>query len=201
LLPLELIQERAPVSQRVVLFPGTWNPPTIAHLEIARAALADADEVIWVLPRAFPHKDFEGADFESRKRMIERIVHDTPGFSAAISTGGLYAEIAREARELLGSRADISLAMGRDAAERIANWDYGRPGFFDDFVREYKLLVAARSGDYSPARNHAGRITALQMGRTWDDVSSTEVRRRILEGGEWKHLVPAAIHDMVQILY
>ena len=140
-------------------------------------------------------------DFETRLRMIERIVRDTPGFSIAVSTGGLYADIAREARELLGNSVDISLVMGRDAAERIANWDYGRPGFFDDFVREYRLLVAARNGEYVPAARHAERITALTMGRTWDDVSSTDVRRRILEGNGWKHLVPSSIHDVVEMLY
>ncbi len=128
----------------MALFPGAWNPPTIAHVAIARAARALADEVIWVMPRAFPHKGFEGAGFAARCRMLEILAQQDEGFSAAVSDGGLYAEIADEAREFFGHGAEIVLVCGRDAAERIARWDYGAPGVFDDLLRRYRLLVAAR---------------------------------------------------------
>jgi nicotinate-nucleotide adenylyltransferase len=197
----EFLHRSKTASSRVILFPGTWNPPTIAHVDIARAALLHADEVIWVLPRSFPHKAFEAADFKARCAMLRMLTPESDGFSAAVSTGGLYAEIAQEAREYLGPGIDISIALGRDAAERIATWDYGRPGFFDEFVQEFKLLVAARRGDFSPSHRHAGRISALPMSATWDDVSSTEVRRRIVAGEEWRHLVPSALILMIESLY
>jgi len=200
-LALEFIARSVHTSRSVVLFPGTWNPPTIAHLEIARAALRHAEEVIWILPRAFPHKAFEGATFEARLRMLERITRAQEHFSVAVSDAGLYAEIAIEAREQFGEATDIALAMGRDAAERIAGWDYGRPGVFDEFVRAFRLMVAARSGEYVPARHHADRISALRMRSNWDEVSSSEVRRRIAAGEEWRHLVPFEISDVVAELY
>ena len=200
-LPLEFIHRPESTAQRVVLFPGTWNPPTIAHLEIARAALHHADEVTWVLPRAFPHKDFAGADFAARASMLQSLMHESPRFSAAISTGGLYADIAREARASLGDQADIALVLGRDAAHRIATWDYGRPAFFDDFIRDFRLLVAARHGDYEPAPHQAERILPLAMNASWDEVSSSEVRRRIQSGKEWRHLVPSALVLMIEDIY
>jgi nicotinate-nucleotide adenylyltransferase len=200
-LPLQFIHRVPGNPQRVVLFPGTWNPPTVAHIEIARAALQHSDEVVWVLPRAFPHKNFEGASFEDRLDMLRRLARDTEGFSAAISFGGLYADIAEEAREHFGPSLDLSLVMGRDAAERIAAWDYGRPGAFDDFVSRYKLLVAARSGHYLPAPRHAGRISPLPMGASWDDVSSSEVRRRMAAGEKWRHLVPNSLIEIIENLY
>lgn len=186
---------------RVALFPGTWNPPTVAHVDIARTASNYADEVVWVLPRAFPHKGFEGADFEARRRMLEILARQSPGFSAAVSDGGLYAEIAGEAREHFGPRTEISLVLGRDAAERIAAWDYGAPGVFDDFVRRYRLLVAARRGEYEPAGNHRELISTLPMDISWDEVSSSEVRRRKGSGEDWRVLVPPAIIEIVQELY
>jgi nicotinate-nucleotide adenylyltransferase len=188
-------------SGKVAVFPGAWNPPTLAHLEIARVARNYIGEVIWVLPRLFPHKSFEGATFEARCRMLEILVNQEPGFSAAISEGGLYAEIADEAREYFGPAAEIALVCGRDAAERIAAWDYGSPGFFDDFVRRYKLLVAARTGEYEPAEHHRERMMRLPMSTSWDDVSSSEVRRRIAAGEDWRALVPPAIADIVETLY
>jgi nicotinate-nucleotide adenylyltransferase len=197
----EFLHRSKDTSSRVILFPGTWNPPTIAHVDIARAALQHADEVIWVLPRSFPHKGFEAVDFAARCSMLRILTRESDGFSGAVSSGGLYAEIAHEAREYLGPDVDISIALGRDAAERIATWDYGRPGFFDEFVQEYKLLVAARRGEFSPSHHHSGRISALPMSASWDDVSSTEVRRRIAAGEEWRHLVPSALIFMIETLY
>jgi len=184
-----------------VLFPGTWNPPTVAHLGIARMASRQADEVIWVLPRAFPHKGFEGAGFDARRRMLETLARQHGGFSAAVSDGGLYAEIAAEARDYFGDQTDIALVLGRDAAERIASWDYGEPAVFDDFVRRHRLLVAARGGEYEPAGQHKQFISALRMESSWDEVSSSEVRRRIADGEDWRALVPPGIAQIVEDLY
>jgi nicotinate-nucleotide adenylyltransferase len=200
-LALEFPYRGSQDPSRVVLFPGTWNPPTIAHVDIARMALNQADEVVWVLPRVFPHKGFEGAGFEARRGMLEALARQEPGFSVAVSDGGLYAEIAEEARTCFGPQTDISLVLGRDAAERIAAWDYGSPSVFDDFVRRYRLFVAARGGEFEPSSHHKDFIFTLPMESSWDDISSSEVRRRIANGEDWRHLVPAAIADMVEMIY
>jgi nicotinic acid mononucleotide adenylyltransferase len=200
-LALEFLHRGAADPSRVVLFPGTWNPPTVAHVEIATTALRGADEVIWVMPRVLPHKSFDGPGFDARCGMLRALVRETPGFSAAISCGGLYAEIAEEARRYFGAGTEIALALGRDAAERIAGWDYGRPGVFEEFIERYRLLVAARDGDYEPEPHHAASISSLPMESSWDEVSSSEVRRRIADGASWRELVPKAIVPMVETLY
>jgi nicotinic acid mononucleotide adenylyltransferase len=193
------------LNGRVAIFPGAYNPPTIAHLAMARAARTWAGEVIWTLPRTFPHKGFEGACFDDRVEMLRLIAASEPGFSAAVSDGGLYLEIADEARAFFaretGREMEIALVCGRDAAERIAAWDYGRPGVFDQMIERYPLLVAGRAGDYLPAAHHAGRIVALDPGASFDEVSSTEVRRRIESGTGWRDLVPDVIADMVARIY
>lgn len=201
LLALEFLHRVMANPGRVALFPGAWNPPTEAHLDIARAARSFADEVVWVLPRAFPHKGFEGASFENRCRMLKRVVKAEEGFSAAVSEGGLYAEIGDEARAFFGPQADILLLCGRDAAERMAAWDYGAPDFFDRMVARYPLLVAARQGEYEPAGHHSSRILRLPMAANWDEVSSSEVRRRIASGEDWKKLIPPELAAMVGHLY
>jgi nicotinic acid mononucleotide adenylyltransferase len=200
-LALEFLYRATRNSARVALFPGTWNPPTVAHVDIARTARLQADEVIWLLPRVFPHKGFEGAAFDARRGMLETLARQHAGFSAAVSDGGLYAEMAAEAQDYFGPQTEISLVLGRDAAERIAAWDYGAPGVFDDFVRRHRLLVAARRGDYEPASHHRERISRLPMESSWDEVSSSEVRRRIASGEDWRVLVPPAIAGIVRDLY
>jgi nicotinate-nucleotide adenylyltransferase len=186
---------------RVALFPGAWNPPTVAHLAIARAALGWAQEIVWLLPRAFPHKAFDGACFEERLGMLCRLAETEACFSVAVADGGLYAEMADEARAFFGPDIEIGLLCGRDAAERIAAWDYGRPGVFDEMIERYPLLVAGRAGDYLPAQHHADRIVTLPMEACFDDVSSTEVRERMRQGAPWRHLVPAPIAETAAALY
>lgn len=177
-------------SRRVALFPGAFNPPTVAHVEIARAALEWADEVVWVMARAMPHKGFEGADFAARCAMLCAVAEGDERFSAAVSEGGLFAEMAAEARESFGSGVEIGLVCGRDAAERVAGWEYERPGVFDDLLRQYRLLVADRTGDFQPAEQRRDRVTRLAV---TSDVSSTEVRRLRQAGLPWKHLVPGSV--------
>jgi nicotinate (nicotinamide) nucleotide adenylyltransferase len=198
---LEFLHRAGTNPLNVAVFPGAWNPPTVAHLEIARAARAQAHEVIWVLPRQFPHKGFEGAALEARARMLKALVESEPGFSAALSEGGLYTQIAAEAREFFGEDASIALVCGRDAAERMATWDYGVPGVFDELLRRHRLWVAARRGQYEPPGQHSERIVRLPMEADWDEVSSSEVRRRMAGGEDWRKLVPASLATMVQDIF
>ncbi|HVV44454.1 MAG TPA: DinB family protein, partial [Bryobacteraceae bacterium] len=95
----------------------------------------------------------------------------------------------------------ISFVLGRDAAERIASWDYGAPGVFEAFLGKHRLLVAARRGEYVPARRDRERIGTLPMPSSWDEVSSSEVRRRIACGETWSALVPPGIEALVRDLY
>ena len=78
------------------------------------------DEVLLAIPRSFPHKQFDGATLDQRIEMIERIAAARPNLSAGVADGGLFVEIAREAREHYPG-AEICLLCGRDAAERILN--------------------------------------------------------------------------------
>jgi nicotinate (nicotinamide) nucleotide adenylyltransferase len=201
LVALEFVVRGVANPSRAALFPGAWNPPTIAHLEIARAVLSWADEVVWVLPRAFPHKSFDETDFDARLVMLERIAEQEPGFSVAVSDAGLYAEIAAEAIDVYGPSTEIALACGRDAAERIATWDYGKPGVFDEMLRKHRLLVAGRAGHYDPPGHHSDRILNILLPPAAEGVSSSQVRRLIREGLKWEHLVPAPIVGLVRELY
>ncbi|HKD09856.1 MAG TPA: hypothetical protein VKB79_28380 [Bryobacteraceae bacterium] len=186
---------------RIAVFPGAWNPPTVAHVAIAEAGLRWADEVIWILPRAFPHKAFDGVGFEERLEMLRGVAAGSHRFSVAVADGGLYVEIADEAREFFGPAVEIGLLCGRDAAERIAAWDYGEPDVFDRMIERYPLLVAGRGGEYLPHAGHVDRVIPLPMGASFDEVSSSEVRRRVEQGLEWRSLVPEAIADLVAAGY
>jgi nicotinate-nucleotide adenylyltransferase len=198
---MEFFRRASGQPRTLALFPGTFNPVTLAHLGMARAALACVEEVVFVLPRAFPHKRYEGASFEDRVRMLEAALANEPRFSIAATEGGLFIEIARECRIEYGPLPELYCLCGRDAAERIVNWDYGAPGAFAEQLREYHLLVAPRQGNFAPPPECAARFHILALEEDYDELSASEVRARIARGDPWEHLVPAPAVEMVRGIY
>jgi nicotinate-nucleotide adenylyltransferase len=186
---------------RLGVFPGTFNPVTMAHVALAEAALAVVDEVVFVLPRQFPHKTYSGASFTERVELLGMALDGEPRFSMAACQGGLFAEIADECREAYGADVRLSILCGRDAAERAANWDYGSPAAFQEMLQKFDLLVAARSGEYSPPDRLAGCWARLELKGTFDHVSASEVRTRIGNGEPWEHLVPPVVRRRVGEFY
>jgi nicotinate-nucleotide adenylyltransferase len=190
---VELIKAPAAIGSACALLPGSFNPPTRAHADMARAALTFADAVLFVLPRALPHKSWFGASFDQRVEMLSRVTAADDRLGIAISEGGLYIEMAREAQSLFPG-ARIELVLGRDAAERIAGWDYGEPGVFETLVTEFSLRVAPRCGTFEGAAQ-------LELPPECESISATEVRRRIEAGQPWQDLVPAEIIDLAAEIY
>ena len=194
--------QRAPVAaSRIGILPGTFNPVTVAHLAMAEAGLAAVEEVVFVLPQIFPHKTYTGASFEDRIGMLQSVLPQDSRFSIATTEGGLFRDIAAEYRAAFGPEAHLSFLCGRDAAERIATWDYGEPDAFESMLDEFHLLVAARQGEYEVPVKLQNRIAPLELSGPYDHVSSTEVRARIQQGADWEHLVPSQIHDRVRRIY
>jgi nicotinate (nicotinamide) nucleotide adenylyltransferase len=183
--------------KRVAVLSGAFNPVTVAHLALTRAAQSVADEVICVVPRVYPHKELEGATLEQRLEMLNRALgqHKT-----RTTEKGLFIDIARELRAA-DPAAEIDFICGRDAAERVLNWDYGDPTFAERMLEEFGLIVAARQGEFNIPAHISHRIRTLPMSVSFDDVSSTEVRRRIVGGEPWEHLAPKEIHSLVREIY
>ena len=172
---------------------GTFNPPTRAHLALARAALPLVDEVVFVLPCVFPHKNYEGAGFRERLRMLAAALAGEPRFSIASTGSGMFLDIARECRAAYGRTTALKFLCGRDAAERIEKWDCTRSDAFPEMLREFELLVFPRQGTYRPPPESRDRILVLPLEGDFDEVSATEVRNRIAKGQAWEHLVPKPI--------
>lgn len=198
---LEFFRRAEARPQALGVLPAAFNPPTLAHLALARAALATAGEVLFVLPREFPHKPYEGATFEQRVEMLLAATRSEPRFSVAASHGGLFAEIAVECREAYGEDVRLLFLCGRDAAERIVTWDYGEPGAFERMIERFELFVAPRDGRYEPPPAIRHRIRNLQLAEDTSLISASAVRDRLRQGTNWEHLVPPEIVPMVREIY
>lgn len=186
---------------RLGILPGSFNPPTRAHLALAEAALAQLDQVVLVLPRTFPHKNYDGASFTQRADMLRALLHGRPRLAAATSVGGLFIEIAQECRAAYGPNVALAFVCGRDAAERMVGWNYGKSNAINRMLEIFQLLVACREGAYEPPQHLRQHIRPLALPANVNAISASDVRRRIREGAPWQHLVPDAIVPMVREIY
>ena len=186
---------------RIGIFPGTFNPLTQAHLALAHAALAHVQEVVFILPKVLPHKNFHGATFQERVEILTEAAAESPSFAVAASEGGLFFDIAREYREAYRPGAELFFLCGRDAAERILAWTYDRDDALESFLREHRLLVAARRGEFEPPERFAAAIRTLTLDRDWSEVSATEIRARIEKDLPWEDLAPARAIEQIRRVY
>jgi len=77
-----------------------------------------------VLPRRFPHKEYEDVTLEQRLEMVLAATAHQPAISVGISEGGLFADIAAECRAAYGEGVELRFLCGSDAAQRIVEWPY-----------------------------------------------------------------------------
>ena len=187
-------------SGRVGLFPGAFNPVTRAHLALARAAIEQytLQRVVFLLPKNFPHKRYVGAGFGDRIAMLRAALADEAQCAIASSEKGLFHEIAAEARQHYPAAVELFLLCGRDAAERIVNWDYGDGPNFARQLEDFQLLAASREGDYEPPPALRERIQTVRLPPQWSVVSASAVREAIRLGQDWESLVPVAAARVIR---
>ena len=139
---------------------------------------------------SFRTRPTRGASFEQRKELLSLALAAHPDFQPLSARTGFLSKSPRNAGKPTARTSVSSFLCGRDAAERIVNWDYGRPGAFLEMLREFDLLVAARSGEYFPPQDLLASFCRLELNGAFDHVSASEVRSRIANGEPWEHLVP-----------
>ena len=180
--------------KRVGVLAGAFNPVTRAHLALAEAAGKFVDEVVWAVPRVYPHKQIHGAALKDRIEMLKL----AGAHRVELTRGGLFIDIARELRRL---DSEIVFICGRDAAERVIEWDYGDVGAIETMLAEFSIFVAERGGTYEAPAHLRHRVHRLDLAEDFSELSSTEVRRRIAAGEPWEHLVPEAVVNRARKIY
>ncbi|WP_419926017.1 nicotinate-nicotinamide nucleotide adenylyltransferase [Candidatus Poriferisocius sp.] len=86
------------MTRRLGVYPGSFNPPTIGHLAIARAALHQRglDRVDLMVSRVALGKELvDRPAFDDRIAVLEASVADIDGLEVAVTDHQLLADIAR----------------------------------------------------------------------------------------------------------
>jgi nicotinate-nucleotide adenylyltransferase len=182
---------------------GTFNPPHLGHLAVARGALEQLgfDRVV-LMPANMPaHKHAEeDPGPEHRLRMTRLLVHGARALSVCpleIERGGLsYTVDTLDAIHASDPDAALTFIVGADTASTLGAWREpaklleladlavaARPGSARDDVLEIVAGVGKDIAGGSPTR----KVRFLEMPMI--DISSSEARRRAASGRPIEDLV------------
>jgi hypothetical protein len=162
---------------RLAVYPGSFDPPTVAHLAIVAAARAHVDEVRLVLSEVALGKE----DLAGRTPVADRLaVLRADGLSAAATDARLVVDIVTEA----GADAVV---MGADKWAQVIDpvW-YGSAAARDAaLARLPTVLLAERAG--ADVGDLPVTVVVLDVDPAHADVSATRAR-----AGEVDLMAPAA---------
>ena len=186
----------------VAILPGAFNPPTRAHVELARAASAHGfDAVLFSLGiRTIDKEDAAGLSTVERLEILLRLCRTKARLGVALQNRGLYLEQAEAIGSVLPSRCEITFVVGMDKVPQIFDSRYYEnveTALATLFARA-RLMVAARADldrdalarwlEETHAKPHAERLGWLELDPRWRTISATAVRERLARGeipGEW----------------
>ena len=179
---------------KVAIFGGSFNPIQNAHLNMAKYLLNQGitDEV-WTMPcKVHPlHKNV--IDEKHRVEMINLAIRDIANIKLCDielkkpTTSYTYQTL----RELKSTYPhEFYLIAGADILLQMEKW-HGR----EHLMKEAKFIIFSRP-NYS-IKNPGLNIEKIIYDLT-EDVSSTEVRKRILDGKSISELVPLSVEDYIK---
>ena len=180
------------------MFGGAFDPPHLAHLALARAAVAQlALDCLHVLPTGHAwHKSRTLSPADDRLAMVRAafcvephvVVDDRemrrPGPTYTADT---LNELATE-----NPGAELFLVMGADQAARLGEWHA-----WEEIVRIAIISIAGRPNSTSASDDfHAERLPGArirQIALPAQDISATHIRQRVAEDRGIDLLVPPVV--------
>ncbi len=197
---------------RTAFFGGSFDPPHLGHLGVARAAVASGrtDRVLFVPAWRPPHKPAGSrAGFEERFAMLRLLLE---GAGNAFEVSDLEERLRLDPsytidvlehlkRELPGP---LQLLIGADSLAELHNWhDAAR------LAKEYEILSYPRPGvqpDREALERHwppetARKLLSGLLPGEFFELSSTNIRNAIAFRDETGHInigVPASVGDYIR---
>jgi nicotinate-nucleotide adenylyltransferase len=186
-----------PAIRRAGLFGGSFDPPHLAHLALARAALAELalDRLVWMPAARSPHKPGQApASAADRVAMLRLLTADEPRFVVdereLHRPGPSYTVDTLRALHAEDPAAAWWLVIGQDQCARFDTWHDWR-----GILALAGLAVAARDGQApDPAPGLAGCPHAMRvLAMPAMPHSATAVRARSAAGQDVAALVGAPV--------
>jgi len=179
---------------RIGIFGGSFNPPHNGHISIAVQAKKELglDKMLIMPTCNSPHKGAASVGFYSREHMCYLAFGGIPGFEVTDIEGKMSGRSytlnsLRLLKKQYPKGTEFYLLIGADMLFFFQKWYRYRT-----ILNECRVVAAARSpGQFSEMNNCAngiGNVKVLNLEVT--EVSSSEVREKIMNGEDVSHLVP-----------
>ena len=212
---INFIKRAETTGPRLGVFASSFNPPTIAHVELIRRATQTfaLDETIALAGKANADKVEYECSFDDRIEMLKLAFADDRHTSIGVSSHAFYVDMVDALEHVYSRQTNLHFIVGFDTFERVLDPEnrytarYYRT--FNDRVEalEYlfaraSFIVAGRGGTRLESvrllteRERAlpsERIFYLDFPADLGELSATEVRNRQRSGQSTTGLVPEAV--------
>ncbi|MGI6064863.1 MAG: nicotinate-nucleotide adenylyltransferase [Bacillota bacterium] len=188
---------------KLAVMGGTFDPIHYGHLVTAEAARCgfNLDKVVFVPSGRPPHKREKNiTPSEDRFDMtslaiasnsffeVSRVEIDRPGFSYAIDTVNAF-------YDYYGNDIELYFITGADAILEILTWKH-----VDQLMEKCQFIAATRPGfhlhDINSLPEHfAAKIVFMEVPAL--AISSTDIRRRVVENRPIKYLLPEPVEEYI----
>jgi nicotinate (nicotinamide) nucleotide adenylyltransferase len=217
---IEIVKHAETTGPRLGVFASSFNPPTIAHVQLIRRA-AEAfslDQVLALVGKTNADKlDYE-CSLEDRLAMLMLAFDDEGRVSIGLSSHAFYVDMIDALGLVYESQTHIHFIVGFDTFERVLDFEdryteryyrnfADRREALDYLLSKSSFIVAGRAGaglhsvrsllEREPAVP-SEKVLYLDFPSELGDVSATEVRKLRRRGLSIKELVPAAVERYVQ---
>lgn len=197
------------LKSRVAVLPASFNPPTLAHVELLERA-KDVPGIATsaaLLTTRNVDKGLFGASHGHRVGMLLGL--ELPATGVLVSNAARIAEQAAALRDMFPGQ-DFDFVVGYDTLVRLFDrryYDGEMHEVLATYFRHHRVIAATR-GEFdvpaieryvestADARNYGDRIVPLNLESELMHVSSTAVRERIVEGVSVD--VPPRVHQYIR---
>lgn len=193
---------------RLGVFGGTFDPPHLGHVHMARAAYTQLrlDRVLWVVAGQPPHKPQQPLTaLPVRLAMTEAAIAHQPMFSLSrVDADRPGPHWTADTLALLARRwpeATLFFILGADSLVAFPTWRHPQA-----ILGLARLAVVRRPGVNLTEAQLAqldAQLPGLSTRLDWveahpHDVASSDIRARIASSDPWQHLVPPGVADLIQ---
>jgi len=197
---------------RLGIFPASFNPPTLAHLALIKAAMKQGrlDEILILLDIQAMDKEPVGAAFEDRLAMLKKAFGRDPKVSIGLSNRGRFLEKIKPLRKYYPAPISFFFIVGFDTILRVMDKKYyrNRKRSLDGLFKESRFLVASRDQFEETAfemlfrkrenKKYRERASFFTLHPQISSLSSTLVREKIGKGQSVGQFVPASILQFIK---
>jgi nicotinate-nucleotide adenylyltransferase len=208
------VSEKIKVGGRLGVFPASFNPLTVAHVEIVSQAQTHfhLDEILLLPGLANADKRAYEASLEDRVAMLLAAFEADPAISIGVASHAFFVDLTLAVKQVY-DEPDLSFIAGSDTMERTLDRDgryyqrYFKPytdrlQALEDLFSQSRFIVAARSEFaredldrlfVGNERTFLDRVYYLDLSEAARRISATEVRSRVRAGLSITSLVPEVV--------